>query len=123
MTHGYLQIKTRECRSEGCGGIPVNKHHIGAHLLQNGLQLKQDIARNVEKRLSGLHDGQIVIWHNLENPQHLLEHFTMLTRHTHRNVEFVRTRLQLVNERTHLDRLWACAKNEHYFFRHTKTLH
>ena len=40
----------------------------------------------------------------------------MLTRHGHNGIKLIRTRLELVDERTHLDCLRAGAEDEHDFF-------
>lgn len=53
---------------------------------------------------------------HVEDAQHLVEHLAMLARHGHDCLKLIRSRLELVDERAHLDRLRAGAEDEHYFF-------
>lgn len=55
---------------------------------------------------------------HVEDAQHLVEHLAVLARHGHNGLELIRTRLELVDKRAHLDGLRAGAEDEHYFLGH-----
>ena len=115
VSHGDLQVEAGERRGEAGRGVPVNQDHVGPLVLEDRLELEQDIARHVEQRLARLHDGQVVVGSHIEDAQHLVEHLAMLTRHGHNGLELILARLQLVDERAHLDCLRAGPEDEHYF--------
>ena len=48
MPHGNLQIEAGERCSKACGRVAVHEHHVRPFLLENGLQLQQYVARDVE---------------------------------------------------------------------------
>lgn len=114
MPHGDLQVEARECRGEAGRGVAVDQDHVGPLVLEDRLELEQDIARHVEQRLARLHDGQVVVGSHIEDAQHLVEHLAMLARHGHNGLELILARLQLVDERAHLDCLRAGPEDEHY---------
>lgn len=93
----------------------MDQDHIGFLILEDGLELQQHVARHVEQRLAGLHDRQVVVGSHAEDAQHLVEHLAVLARHGHDGLELILARLQLVDERAHLDCLRAGTEDEHYF--------
>lgn len=110
-----LQVEARERCRKARGGVAVNEHHVGLLTLQHRLELQQHIAGDVEQGLARFHDGQVVVRHDAEHTQHLVEHLPVLACDRHDHVEVAGTRLQLVDERTHLDGLRARAEDEHHF--------
>ena len=114
MPNGDLQVEARERRGEAGRGVPVDQDHVGPLTLEDGLELQQDVARHVEQRLARLHDRQIVVGSNVEDAQHLVEHLAVLARHGHDGLKLILARLQLVDERAHLDCLRAGTEDEHY---------
>ena len=118
VAHGDRQVEARECRGKTGRGVAVDQNHVGPLVLEDRLELEQDIARHVEQRLARLHDGQVVVGSHIEDAQHLVEHLAMLASHGHDGLELIRTRLELVDERAHLDGLRAGAEDEHYFLEH-----
>ena len=52
---------------------------------------------------------------HVEDAQHLVEHLAVLAGHGHDGLELIPARLQLVDERAHLDCLRAGAEDEHDF--------
>lgn len=114
MPHGDLQVETRERRGEAGRGVAVDQDHVGRLALEDGLELKQHVARHVEQRLARLHDRQVVVGSHTEGAQNLVEHLSVLAGHSHDGLELIRTRLELVDERAHLDCLRAGAEDEHY---------
>ena len=115
MTDGNAQVKTRQSRRERRGRIAVDQHHVGFFVFQDGLQLEQNVARDVEKRLTRFHDGQIVIGRDSEDIKNLVKHFTMLARYADDGFELKRPRFELLDKRAHLDGLRPRAEDEHDF--------
>ena len=114
MPHGDLQVETRERCGEAGRGVAMDQDHVGRLVLEDGLELKQHVARHVEQRLARLHDRQVVVGSHIEDAQNLVQHLAVLARHGHDGLELIRTRLELVDERAHLDCLRAGAEDEHY---------
>ena len=115
VAHGDLKVEAREGRRKAGRGVAVNQNHVGFLVLEDGPELEQHVARDVEQRLAGLHDRQVVVGSHAEDAQHLVEHLAVLARHGDDCLELIRACLQLVDERAHLDRLRAGAEDEHYF--------
>lgn len=115
MPHGDLQVEARERGGEAGRGVAVDQDDVGLLVLEDGLELDQYVARHVEQRLARLHDRQVVVGSHVEDAQHLVEHLAVLARHGHDGLELIRTRLELVDERAHLDGLRAGTEDEHYF--------
>ena len=115
MPHGDLQVEARQCRGEAGRGVAVDQDHVGPLVLEDGLELDQHVARHVEQRLARLHDRQVVVGSHVEDAQHLVEHLAVLAGHGHDGLELIPARLQLVDERAHLDCLRAGAEDEHDF--------
>lgn len=116
VAHRDLQVEARERSGEAGRGIAVYEHDIGLLVLEDRLELEQHVARNVEQSLSRLHDRKVVVGRHAEDAQHLVEHLAVLPGHGDDSLELIRARLQLVDERAHLDCLRASAENEHNFF-------
>ena len=91
----------------------MDEHHVGALLLEDRLDVEQHAARHVEKRLTGLHDGEVVVRDDPERPEHLVEHLPMLPRDADLRVELFGAALQHVGEGAHLDGLGTRAEDEH----------
>lgn len=115
VPHGDLQVEACECRGEAGRGVPVDQDHVGPLVLEDGLELEHHVACNIEQRLARLHDGKVVVGRNVEDAQHLVEHLAVLACHGDDGLELISARLQLVDERAHLDCLRAGAEDEHYF--------
>lgn len=115
VPHRDLQVEACECGGEAGRGVSVDQDHVGPLVLEDGLELEQHVARNVEQRLAGLHDRQVVVGSHAEDAQHLVEHLAVLARHGDDCLELIRARLQLVDERAHLDCLRTGAEDEHNF--------
>ena len=114
MAHGDLQVEACERRGETGCGVAVDQDDVGPLFLEDGLELEQHVARYVEQRLARLHDRQVVVGSHTEDAQHLVEHLAVLARHGHDGLKLLLARLQLVDERAHLDCLRAGAEDEHY---------
>lgn len=122
MPHGDLQVEARERRGEAGRGVAVDQDDVGLLVLEDRLELEQYVARHVEQRLARLHDRQVVVGSHTEDAQHLVEHLAVLARHGHDGLKLLLARLQLVDERAHLDCLRAGAEDEHDFFHYRSFL-
>lgn len=116
VPNGDLQVEAGKRRGEAGRGVAVDQDHVGPLVLEDGLELDQHVARHVEQRLARLHDRQVVVGSHIEDAQHLIEHLAVLARHGNDGLELIPARLQLVDERAHLDCLRAGAEDEHDFF-------
>lgn len=116
VPNGDLQVEAGKRRGEAGRGVAVDQDHVGPLVLEDGLELDQHVARHVEQRLARLHDRQVVVGSHVEDAQHLIEHLAVLARHGNDGLELIPARLQLVDERAHLDCLRAGAEDEHDFF-------
>ena len=114
VAHGDLKVEARERRGEAGRGVSVDQDHVGPLVLEDGPELEQHVARHVEQRLARLHDRQVVVGSHIEDAQNLVQHLAVLAGHSHDGLELIRTRLELVDERAHLDCLRAGAEDEHY---------
>lgn len=117
-----LQVEARQRGGEARRGVAVDEDRVGPLILEYGLELEQNVAGHVEQRLTRPHDRQVVVGRHAKYPQHLLEHFAVLTRHADGRLKVARAGLELVYERAHFDSLRACAKDEHDFLRHRHLL-
>ena len=116
VSNGNLQVEARERRREAGRGVAVHEHDVGPLVLEDRLELEQHVASHVEQRLARLHDRQVVVGRHAEDAQHLVEHLAVLAGHGDDGLELIRTSLQLVDERAHLNCLRAGAEDEHDFF-------
>lgn len=122
MPHGDLQVEARERRREASRGVAVDKDHVGPLVLEDRLELDQDVAGDIEQRLARFHDRKVVVGSHVEDAQDLVEHLAVLAGHGHDGLKLIRARLQLVDERAHLDCLRASAEDEHDFFHYRSFL-
>lgn len=100
----------------------MDQNHVGPLVLEDSFEFDQHVTRHVEQRLARLHDRQVVVWGHAEDAQNLVEHLAVLAGHGHDGLKLIRTRLELVDERAHLDCLRAGAEDEHYFFHKKSSL-
>lgn len=124
VAHGDLQVEACERRREAGRSVTMDQHHVGSLVLEDGLELEQNVACNIEQRLARLHDRQVMVGCHVEDSKDLVEHFAVLARYGDDGLELIRVRLQLVDERAHLDCLRSGAEDEHYLIlRHIKPPH
>ena len=114
VPHRDLQVEARERRGEAGRGVTVDQGNVGPLILEDRLELDQNVAGDVEQRLARLHDRKVVVGSHVEDAQHLIEHLAVLAGHRYDGLELIRARLQLVDERAHLDCLRAGTEDEHY---------
>ena len=95
--------------------VAVDKHKIGAFLLEYLIDAKHGARSDVEKRLTRRHDIEVIVGHDAEEMQHLIEHLAVLCRDKRPRFDFVRMTHELPDDGRHLDRLGTCTKNRHDF--------
>lgn len=122
VPHGDLQVEARERSGEAGRGVAVDQDHVGLLVLEDRLELEQHVARHIEQRLARPHDGEVVVGSHTEDAQHLVEHLAVLAGHGDDGLELISARLQLVDERAHLDCLRAGTEDEHDFFHYRSFL-
>ena len=92
------------------------KYNIGFALFEHITHTVKDANGNIGQVLSLFHDIQVNVWLDIEYFQHLVKHFTMLTRYTYYCFKFIWMFLKLLYQRTHLDSLRSGSEYKHYFF-------
>ena len=116
VAHGNLLIEGSEGSGGGGGGVAVDQHHIGLARLEHVAHTGEHAGGDIVEVLPLLHDVQVVIRLHIEDPEHLVQHLTVLSRYAHDCLEILRILLELLHQRAHLDALRAGSENEHYFF-------
>ena len=114
MSDRDLVIKCCKCTGKGGRSVAMYQNDIRLGLFQHGIQTMQRLFGNGCKRLTLLHDIQIIVGLDIENIQHLIEHLTMLCRYTD-NALGMLVLLQCVDQRSHLNRFRTGAENGHDF--------
>ncbi len=80
----------------------MDQDDVGLDLFQNAAQALQDGDGDVGQVLAGLHDFEIVVGHQAEQLQHLIQHLAMLAGHADLDIE-TRVLLQGADDGGHLD--------------------
>lgn len=122
VPNGDLQVEAGKRRGEASRCVSVDQDDVGPLVLEDRLELEQHVARHIEQRLARLHDSEVVVGCHVEDAQHLVEHLAVLAGHSDDGLELTSARLQLVDERAHLNRLRAGSEDEHYFFHYRSFL-
>lgn len=78
MAHRNALVKGRKGRRHGRGGVAMDQHHIGRHLVVEAVDLLEDQSRKRIQRMAGAHQLQIVVGLDGENLEHLVEHLAVL---------------------------------------------
>ena len=78
---------------------------------------------DIIKILPLLHDIEVIIWYNVKQLQHLVEHFTMLGSYANLNFKMLGNLLKSFYQRSHLYRFRTGAKNQHDSFHHRLSIH
>ena len=115
MSDRNLKIEAGKSRHEGCGGVAMNKDHIGFLFFQYFPDPVQNIGRDIEQGLTVFHDVQIIVWNNVEGFQYLIQHLTVLGGNAYHGLNPFPC-FQLVDERAHLDCFRSCAEDQHHLF-------
>ena len=116
VAHGNLLVERSEGSGGGGGGVAVDQHHIGLARLEHVAHTGEHAGSDIVQVLSLLHNIEVEVGLHLEDAQHLVQHLAVLSRHAHNRLKLLRILLELLDQRTHLNRLWSRSKHKHYFF-------
>ena len=105
VSNWNLLVECRQRRRRAGGGIAMDKHNIGLCFLEDIPHPNQHSRSHVIQVLPLLHYIEIIIRLHFEYPQHLVQHLPMLPRHAHDGPKVLRILLELLHQRTHLNRL------------------
>ena len=111
VSYWNLGIKCGKCSGGRSGGVAMDKYHIGLALLEDITHAIKYANSHICKVLSLLHDVQVNIWLDIEDFQHLVEHFTMLTCYAYDGFKLFCVFLELLHQRAHLDGFWTSAED------------
>ena len=115
MPDRNLMIVRSKRPRKGCRRITVDKHEIRAILLEYFVDAHHRSCRDVKEGLPRRHDIEVIIRHDVEKMQYLIQHLAMLRRDQRFRFDFVRMLHELHDDGRHLDRFGARAKNRHHF--------
>ena len=93
----------------------MNEDDIGLHRVEYVAHTRQHAGGNVVEVLPLLHDVEVVVGRDVEDAQHLVEHFAVLSRNAHDGFEFRRVSPEFLDHRRHFYRLRSRAENQHHF--------
>ena len=115
MTDRDLCVEAGEGACGRGSGVAMNEDYVWATLHEDVTQTGEDACCDIGEVLTLLHDVEVVVRLDIEDGEHLVEHFAMLTGDAHDGFELSISLLKFLHKRTHLNGLGTSAKNEHYF--------
>ncbi|MNH33344.1 hypothetical protein D3C79_938490 [compost metagenome] len=92
----------------------MHQYYIRAKLGKHTFQALQYRRCHIAQVLTRLHDIQVIIWRNGEQPHYLIEHLPMLAGNTYLCVKTL-IRRQRECQRSHFDGFWTRTKNTKRF--------
>ena len=90
MAYRDLLVERSQRPYKGSGGIPMDQDQIRLCLFQDFFQTHQGTAGHIIQSLACGHDVQIIIRFDLEQIQHLIQHFPVLGRHRNDGFQHIR---------------------------------
>ena len=108
-----LMVISRKCTGKCRRRISVNEHDIRFFLRQDLVKAHHSPRRDIKKRLASRHDVEIMIRLDMEEVEHLIEHFAVLGGNGHYRFNRLRVLLELQDNRSHLDGLRTRAEDSH----------
>src|SRR5690606_37590806 len=93
----------------------LHEHHIGLGAREYVAHAEEDVARDIEEVLAGLHDVEFLMHRQLEELHHLIEDLAVLSGGTHEGLDHAAA-LELVVHGGHFDGLGPRAHNQHHAF-------
>ena len=109
-----LIVECRQRPHKGRGRVAMHQYHVGFDFRQYFLKSEQGFGRDVEQRLLRRHDVEIKIGFDIEQPQHLIEHLSVLSRHRHDRFKFG-VPFELEDHRRHFYCFGSRAEYRHHF--------
>lgn len=123
MSYLYLLQERSIAGQEGRQCIAVHEHQIRLSFTKHRLKTLQHTDGDFVKRLPVLHNVQIIIRHNLEYIQHLIQQLTVLRGYADHRVNMLRMFIQFQDKRCHLNGFRTYTEDRHhlYLFSHFPT--
>ena len=115
VSDGDLMVVCGECAGKGGGRVAVDEDEVGTLLLEHLVDAEHGTRCDVEKGLPRRHDIEVIVRRDVEEVQHLIEHFAMLCRDERPRFDRVRVTHELPDNGGHFDCLGTCAKDRHDF--------
>ena len=114
MADLHLVVKGRERAGKGRGGIAVDKDHIGRKAVDDLVHTGQALTGDGRERLTRGHNVEVGVRLEAKDLHDAVEHLAMLRRHAAKALDALAPR-ELLDERSHLDRLRPRAEDAHHF--------
>ncbi len=111
-----LLVEGGQRGSHGGGGVAVDKHHVRLHLPVHIAQSGKHPGGDIVEVLPLLHDVEVVMGRDAEQPQYLVEHLAVLTGNADKGLEPVGLFLKCFHQRGYLDGFGTGAKDQHDSF-------
>src|SRR5664280_2452499 len=121
MTDRDLRISRRESSHERCGGVSMDQDHVRLQLSNCIRDLRSKCRCQVWKRLALLHDLEISPHQDLEHVHDVVQHLHVLPGQKHMTLKSG-VSLQRLDDRRHLNRLRARAKDAQNVATHVSEL-
>ncbi len=115
VADGDLLVKGGEGRGGAGRGVAMDQDDVGLGLFEDVPHAGEDTRGDVVEVLALLHDIEVKIGLDVEDPQDLVEHLTMLPGDADDSLEAVRILLELLDQGADLNRLRPGPENKHYF--------
>ena len=115
MAYRDLLVESSQRSYKGRSGIPMDQDQIRLCLFQDFLQTHQGTAGHIIQSLACGHDVQIIIRFDLEQIQHLIQHFPVLGRHRNDGFQHIRILFHFQYQRAHLNGFRPGTENRHDF--------
>jgi len=109
-----LLIVRRKGGCETSGGIALNQHQVRRSLGEDLLKLGECPRGDLRQGLLGRHDVQVNVREHVENPQHLVQHLTVLASDDDLNIEAVAALAQFLVDRGEFHRFRASSEYQRY---------
>ena len=116
VSYGYLHVEGSQRSGHRGRGVAVNQYHVGTEVLQHVAQAQQHTRSDVVQVLIGRHDVQVVLGHDVEHFEHLIQHLAVLGSDANTGFKSLTVALQGFHQRCHLDGFGAGTENKQYLF-------
>ena len=113
VSDGRLVVVGSQCAGKRRRRVAVDEHDVRLLLRQDLVESHHGSRRDVEERLAGGHDVEIMIRLDMKEIEYLIEHLAMLCRDGHDRHDRIRMLLELEHDWCHLDCLRTRAEDRH----------
>jgi len=115
VANGHFLVEGGQGGGEGGGGVAMHQDHVRLFFAEHVAQAEQYTGGNVVEVLAWCHDVQVVVRHDIEQVQYLIQHFAVLGGDANAGVDTFCC-VQGLDHRSHLDGFGAGAEDAHDFF-------